>query len=389
MKRLAFSLCLACGLTMGSLPVFCQAPTVWSESIISGDRATASHDFEQAVSIYTQSKDLGIKDKNEYEIAESYRKMAVAYAGAGRYDDAIENFKQSLSHTNDLKDQKVLRTCILSKFGLARMYSISGNQELAWINCEEAISLSSDNLPPNDPVVASLTALKSELILLKEQIPVATNSSAASTSNSATSSNPSSETTHNSNKTLVAEISMAAPAVIPEAPSGFQKMQMQKGVLVPTNAPLSAGTQNTKLTGAANARKELAVRLMQYGTIGLLLSKSIGGPWTVTNTLNGGAAQYYGVQKGDVLAAIDGQDISAQDITSIHFMLTGKRGEIKHLELIRPGHKLELQIPLWSVYDMHDRNSEYIEYYWFLLYNNLITPEQYQRLAKPFEPYLQ
>ncbi len=353
-----------------ALPLSAQSQS-FIDKLKAGDLAVSTHDFEQGINLYKEARDIGQSENDKYEMSESSRKIAVAYAGAARYDEAIASFNQSIAEATDLKDAKVMRTSILSKFGLAKMYSMTGNAELAWVNIEEAIALANDNLSPNDPAVSRLTALKSELIFSKAKINIDTPK--------AESKPPTS--------TLVAEISMSAPAVIPQAPGAFQKLQPEKGVLV---ASQTAKAQDHALSGGvSSARKQLAVRLMQYGTIGLLLSKNIGGPWIVQNTLNGGAAQYYGVQKGDILASIDGQDISQQNITTIHFMLTGRRGQIKHLELVRPGHKLELQIPLWSVYDMRDRNSEYIEYYWFLLYNNLITPEQYSRLAKPFEPYIQ
>lgn len=374
-SQLALTLCLSILFwqNLFALSVSAQSKA-FSEKLQEGDHAVSTHDFEQGINLYKEARQIGQNENDRYEMCESSRKMAVAYAGAARYEEAIASFNQSISEATDLKNAKVMRTNILSKFGLAKMYSVTNNLELAWVNIEEAISLANDNLAPSDPVVTSLTALKSELILSKAQINVDPGKSA-------------NQDTTPANSTLVAEISMTAPAAIPQAPGAFQKLQLEKGVLETSQ---TATAQNNKLSGGVtSARKELAVRLMQYGTVGLLLSKNIGGPWIVQNTLNGGAAQYYGVQKGDILASIDGQDISQQSITSIHFMLTGRRGQIKHLELIRPGHKLELQIPLWSVYDMHDRNSEYIEYYWFLLYNNLITPEQYQRLAKPFEPYIQ
>ncbi len=339
-----------------------DTPTEFEQKLEEGDKAVSGHDFEKAISSYSQGKERAEKNKNEYQMAESLRKIAVAYAGQGQYSQAIDKFKESLNHTNilnDPKDPKTLRTCILSKFGLSKMYSLVDNQELAWINCEEAISLSKENIPSDDPIVSRLTALKSELIFTRDQVPI--------------DPTPEKSDGFKPSVALVAEINMTAPATIPEAPA---------------KTPLSGKVQDTRLNAAAMARKELALRLMQHGTTGLLLVKNIGGPWTVEYPLRGGSARYYGVQKGDVLASIDGQDISTQNITSIYFMLTGKRGEMKHLELIRPGHKLELQIPLWSVYDMHDPSSEYIEYYWFLLYNGLITPEQYQRLAKPVEPYL-
>lgn len=334
----------------------CAQSDAFSDKLKAGDHAVSTREFEQGIGLYTEARNIGQSENNKYEMAESSRKIAVAYAGAARFDEAIASFNQSVAEANDLKDAKVMRTSILSKFGLAKMYSMTGKPDLAWVNLEEAIALATDNLAPTDPVVARLTALKSELIFSKAQINI----------------DPPKPTNEQGSKpadaTLVAEISMSAPSVIPIAPGVFQKLQPEKGVF---EVSQNAKAQDKALVGGvSSARKALAVRLMQYGTIGLLLSKNIGGPWIVQNTLNGGAAQYYGVQKGDILSAIDGQDISQQNITSLHFMLTGRRGQIKHLELQRPGHKLELQIPLWSVYDMHDRNSEYIEYYWFLLYNN-------------------
>jgi tetratricopeptide (TPR) repeat protein len=376
-SRFISSLCFSILFWQNSfaLPVSAQSQP-FTDKLKAGDHAVSTHDFEQGITLYKEARNIGQSENDSYEMSESSRKMAVAYAGAARYDEAIASFIQSITEAKDLKDAKVMRTSILSKFGLAKMYSMTGNADLAWFNIEEAIALANDNLSPNDPVVSRLTALKSELIFSKAKISIDPPKAVNSTQDSIPASS-----------TLVAEISMSAPAVIPQAPGVFQKLQPEKGVLV---ASQTATAQNKAISGGVtSARKELAVRLMQYGTIGLLLSKNIGGPWVVQNTLNGGAAQYYGVQRGDILASIDGQDISQQNITSIHFMLTGRRGQIKHLELVRPGHKLELQIPLWSVYDMHDRNSEYIEYYWFLLYNNLITPEQYSKLAKPFEPYIQ
>ncbi len=377
-SRLISSLCFSILFWQNLFALSVNAQSkLFIEKLQAGDHAVSTHDFEQGINLYKEARDIGQNENDKYEMSESSRKMAVAYAGAAHYEEAIASFNQSISEATDLKNAKVMRTNILSKFGLAKMYNLTGNAELAWINIEEAISLANDNLSPSDPVVASLTALKSELILSKAQINI----------DPPKTSNPSDQDSKPAHSTLVAEISMTAPTVIPQAPGAFQKLQLEKGVIATSQ---TAAAQNNKLSGGVtSARKELAIRLMQYGTVGLLLSKNIGGPWIVQNTLNGGAAQYYGVQKGDILASIDGQDISQQSITSIHFMLTGRRGQIKHLELVRPGHKLELQIPLWSVYDMHDRNSEYIEYYWFLLYNNLITPEQYQRLAKPFEPYIQ
>lgn len=377
-NQFVFSLCLSVLFwqNLSVLSVSAQS-NAFIEKLQAGDHAVSTHDFEQGINLYKEAREIGQNENDKYEMSESSRKIAVAYAGAARYEEAIASFNQSITEATDLKDAKVMRTIVLSKFGLAKMYSQTGNAELALVNIEEAITVANDNLSPSDPMIARLTALKSELILSKAQI----NIDPPKTTNSA---NQDSEP---ANATLIAEISMSAPVVIPQAPGVFQKLQIEKGVMETSQA---ATAQNKKLSsGVSSEKKELAVRLMQHGTMGLFLRKNIGGPWTVQNPLNGGAARYYGVQRGDILASIDGQDISQENITSIYFMLTGRRGQIKRLELIRPGHKLELQIPLWSVYDMHDRNSEYIEYYWFLLYHNLITPEQYQRLAKPFEPYIE
>ncbi|HMP50587.1 MAG TPA: PDZ domain-containing protein, partial [Candidatus Melainabacteria bacterium] len=129
--------------------------------------------------------------------------------------------------------------------------------------------------------------------------------------------------------------------------------------------------------------------LMEYGTMGLSLKKDLPGfPWYVKYVLDGGAAQRYGAKEGDILNTIDGHPIVTTPIATIYHMLCGRRGEVRTLGINRGGKDMFLRIQLISVYDIGTQSSEYIEYYWFLLYNGYITNEQYAKLAKPWERYL-
>mgnify|MGYP001171865018 CR=1 FL=1 len=169
-----------------------------------------------------------------------------------------------------------------------------------------------------------------------------------------------------------------APALISEVPS-LDGMKKQKS--------LHAKAETTSLKGGTKkVKNKLVQRLLEYGTMGLSLQKDLPGfPWYVKNVLDGGAAQRYGAQKGDILNTIDGHPIVSTPIATIYHMLCGRRGEVRTLGINRSGKDMYLRVQLISVYDIGNRPSEYIEYYWFLLYNGYITNQQYAKLAKPYE----
>ena len=116
-----------------ALPLSAQSQS-FIDKLKAGDLAVSTHDFEQGINLYNEARDIGQSENDKYEMSESSRKIAVAYAGAARYDEAIASFNQSIAEATDLKDAKVMRTSIFSKFGLAKMYSMKGHAEPAWVH---------------------------------------------------------------------------------------------------------------------------------------------------------------------------------------------------------------------------------------------------------------
>ena len=120
---------------------------------------------------------------------------------------------------------------------------------------------------------------------------------------------------------------------------------------------LHAKAETTSLKGGTKkVKNKLVQRLLEYGTMGLSLQKDLPGfPWYVKNVLDGGAAQRYGAQKGDILNTIDGHPIVSTPIATIYHMLCGRRGEVRTLGINRSGKDMYLRVQLISVYDIGNR----------------------------------
>lgn len=136
---------------------------------------------------------------------------------------------------------------------------------------------------------------------------------------------------------------------------------------------------------AMEKRRLLVLRgVRNHGTTGILLVSYLGGGWTIHTVLKGTAAARYGLRSGDIIDAVDGESIRGMSIERVYFRITGRRGQQKIFNIRRLGRPMRIKIPLWSVYDIRDRRSQYIEYYWYLLYHKAITLGQYHRLVRPF-----
>lgn len=143
----------------------------------------------------------------------------------------------------------------------------------------------------------------------------------------------------------------------------------------------------SKQKGMSETEKHrlLVLRGVRYhGTTGILLIAYVMGPWMVHTVLKGTPAARYGLKAGDVIEKVDGEPIRGMPIDRVFFRITGKRGQMKVFDIRRNGVALQIKLPLWSIYDIKDRRSQYIEYYWYLLYHKAITLNQYHRLVKPF-----
>ena len=142
-----------------------------------------------------------------------------------------------------------------------------------------------------------------------------------------------------------------------------------------------------KLTPKAQEqnRKMMVLRAIRnHGTTGILLVAYFNGPWIIHTVLKGTPAEKYGLRAGDVIESINGEPIRGMSIERVYFRITGRRGQPKSFRIKRRGKHLKINLPLWSIYDIKYRRSQYIEYYWYLLYNKVITNSQYKRLVKRF-----
>ncbi|MGE0265865.1 MAG: PDZ domain-containing protein [Candidatus Obscuribacterales bacterium] len=141
--------------------------------------------------------------------------------------------------------------------------------------------------------------------------------------------------------------------------------------------------------GAAQSDEEkqrslIAEAFLKHGTLGVLVVATFTGTLEVYQVLRGSPAQYAGLRPGDKIVEVNGRRISAADMKNIYHILTGYRGQSKTLKVQRGINQKTLVVPLWGIYDFRDRRSQYIEYYWYLLYHNLIGPREYERAVKPF-----
>lgn len=316
-------------------------------------------------------------------IARCYRKQGVAYSLLQNHESAVASFKKALSEIESESGDTAAKEKIYTKYSLARAYESAGEYEKALDQATEALAGARIGLSGDDPDFARrLIALRTELYLshITNKLEPETPQEKTDTPEQFSAEAVSSE------KPLVGGVSeqdyFKAPALMSEVPSlDGGKKQPQALDASASRTRLSAGTKKVK--------NKLVQKLMEYGTMGLSLKKDLPGfPWYVKYVLDGGAAQRYGAKDGDILNTIDGHPIVTTPIATIYHMLCGRRGEVRTLGINRGGKDMFLRVQLISVYDIGTQSSEYIEYYWFLLYNGYITNEQYAKLAKPWERYL-
>lgn len=133
-------------------------------------------------------------------------------------------------------------------------------------------------------------------------------------------------------------------------------------------------------------RSLIAEAFLNHGTLGLLLITSFTGTLEVYRVLKGSPAEFAGIKPGDKIIQIGTSRITGTniDIKSVYHMLTGYRGQYRTLKIARGIHTKTIHVPLWGIYDFRDRRSQYIEYYWYLLYHNLIGPKEYEKKVAPF-----
>ena len=321
-------------------------------------------------------------DKIKQLIARCYRKQGVAYSLLQDHQSAVESFKKALSAIDSESGKDLQKEKIYTRYSLARALESAGKYEKALDEATAALASARVELKDNPDIIRRLIALRTELYLSHITDKLEPETPQEKTDNpeqfSADSASP--------EKPLVGGVSeqdyFKAPGLMSEVPSlDGAKKQPQ---------PLSAGTEKTRLTtGTKKVKNKLVQKLLEYGTMGLSLKKDLPGfPWYVKYVLDGGAAQRYGAKDGDILNTIDGHPIVTTPIATIYHMLCGRRGEVRTLGINRGGKDMFLRVQLISVYDIGTQSSEYIEYYWFLLYNGYITNEQYAKLAKPWERYL-
>ena len=175
------------------------------------------------------------------------------------------------------------------------------------------------------------------------------------------------------------------PVLLPLVPKTHEENEKKLDSLTGRIDQTELHLSKQKAMSEAEKHRLLVLRGVRYhGTTGILLIAYVMGPWTVHTVLKGTPAARYGLKAGDVIEKVDGESIRGMPIDRVFFRITGKRGQMKVFDIRRNGIALQIKLPLWSIYDIKDRRSQYIEYYWYLLYHKAITLNQYHRLVKPF-----
>src|SRR5262249_11919768 len=131
-------------------------------------------------------------------------------------------------------------------------------------------------------------------------------------------------------------------------------------------------------------QKEIADAFNRFGTPGLLLFSRGNGFWTVLKPLHGGAAEAAGIRKGDRIWAVDGRPVAdvGLNMQVAYFRITGQRGQIKYFKIQRGETYMNIPVRLFHINEVRDQTSQYVEYYWYLLYNHLVSIPEYCRLMK-------
>ena len=300
-------------------------------------------------------------------------------------ESARRALERSLLLAQKVDSERAKVAEIASLYGLARLHQASDEYDEAIEECQKALEIVKSETSPNPVIRTRILSLKSQLLLMKiEKNLDKTSEKQAVDRDSDFSEEP---LTGNVSES-VEQRSVAVPPLQAEKASADQlSARTLEGEAIKQS--LSPPKQlKARLDGSSKLRARVEKMLEGYGTSGIFLSKVAVFAPVIEKVLTGGSAQAYGLKKGDILISIDGRQAKRMNMTQLHNALTGRRGESRTLVVQRRGRKLSFVVPLWSVYEMHDRISEYVEYYWFLLYNKLITPKQFQRLSGPLEPLL-
>lgn len=175
------------------------------------------------------------------------------------------------------------------------------------------------------------------------------------------------------------------PVLLPLVPKTHEENERKLDSLTGRIDQTELHLSKQKAMSDKEKNRLLVLRGVRYhGTTGILLIAYFMGPWMVHTVLKGTPAARYGLRAGDVIEKVDGESIRGMPIDRVFFRITGKRGQMKVFDIRRNGVAMQIKLPLWSIYDIKDRRSQYIEYYWYLLYHKAITLNQYHRLVKPF-----
>lgn len=184
---------------------------------------------------------------------------------------------------------------------------------------------------------------------------------------------------------LKSEESESDPVLLPQVPKTHEENEKKLDSLTGRIDQTELHLSKQKAMSDKEKNRLLVLRGVRYhGTTGILLIAYFMGPWMVHTVLKGTPAARYGLRAGDVIDKVDGESIRGMPIDRVFFRITGKRGQMKVFDIRRNGVAMQIKLPLWSIYDIKDRRSQYIEYYWYLLYHKAITLNQYHRLVKPF-----
>lgn len=152
-------------------------------------------------------------------------------------------------------------------------------------------------------------------------------------------------------------------------------IEKDDGIQLKAQQALTEAEKNKKLIGEAIAK---------HGSCGLFLVTYMNGPWTVERTLKGSSGEAAGLKPGDTIISIDGKYTTGMKIREVYFISTGYRGQYRSFVINRDGVIKTISVPLWGILDMKDRRTQYIEYYWYLLYHNLMSVQAYNRAVAPF-----
>ncbi|MGE0262542.1 MAG: tetratricopeptide repeat protein [Candidatus Obscuribacterales bacterium] len=353
------------------------APETAQTLIDQAQEAGSAGGTEAAVKLLEKAIDLSKAATDSSSLRTAYRKLGLLYSTMKDYDRAVKALNQSIDESMKGDSIEAKTDLVAARYVLARTFQASGDANQALEQCQLALDLARSDLSSAPLLIARIKALKTELVLshIEDKL-------------DKPSEKPESQAEFTMKTPLTGEVSSMAAETVRTAGSPLLASEIPS---LDRNAepPLKAETEsNVVLDGTKKARLTLAQKVTEYGSMGLGLTASIGAPWMVNHVLNGGSAQAAGVRKWDILLSVDGHPITGVNIKTVHFMLTGRKGEIRNLEIMRERNKLMIQVPLWNVYEMRDPATEHIEYYWFLLYNDYITGQEYAKLAAPYEKYL-